>query len=677
MLQAETIRNIMKTCTLTNRTKEVIKKYRFLIAILIAAFIKQLLVVHLPIYALPTAEGDDNLFLKWANSILSHQWLGDYDRFTFMKTAGFSIYLAVCKRLGLSYIMTTNIIYSIGCIMFIYAMNPILKSRKALYAVYLIILFNPASFALDTLQRVYRSGLGMGVTLIVFACFFQLYFHLTDPKVRKTVCWALLAGISMGYLWILKSDSLWLLPFMAVLLSVCLGILVKKRNKELLRYIALLLPVLGVILISTGHNALNTKYYGTASITYYKNAAADMLSVDTGESQSNISLTRETFRKLCELSPTLSKAQAQMESQLDFYDSCDTHPDDGEVEDGWIEWAIICGVSDAGYYQDAAMTNDFYRQVYDELEQAYDNGSLQRKESGILEQYCLDSAEHIGELLHTMGQAFWYMAGFADTKPQMELSQDNGTIDAFEDLTHDVALYGERDYDYNISGWIVLGTDTLDNYQIYIVDSQKKKCAEVTLADGSDVIVAYPKFEGETVGRYDINWDVSGDDKQYYMQVYHQNVLQEELKIGQDKYEMFENTEISGCVDSYYAYLGRSEFEQKAENTVERLSAISSGYQYLGRMVFVLGLAGYLIHTISSIRRFRRKDYDALNAWLVQTAILLSLVVFTAGMAVTQLTKCETIKCMYLSAGYAPLLSFSLVSILLCIRLFRKDKQKS
>lgn len=675
MLQAETIRNTIQTCTITNRIQEVIKKRRFLIAILIAAFIKQLLVVHLPIYALPTAECDDNLFLRWANSILIHQWLGVYDRFTFIKTAGFSIYLAICSRLGLSYIMMTTAVYSFGAILFTYAMNHIVKSRKALYFMYLVILFNPASFALDTLQRVYRSGLGMGITLIVFASFFQLYFHLLDQNVRTALCWGLLAGAFMGYLRILKSDSLWILPFMVVLLCVCLFVLIKQKKKEVLRYLAVLLPLLGVISVPAGHNALNMRYYGADSIAYYQKAVTDIMSVDAGDRQRNISLTRNTFRNLCELSPTLAKAQAAIETHLDFYSKCDLHPDDGEVEDGWIEWAIICGVSDAGYYQNATMTNEFYQQVYEELEQAYDSGSIKRKETGILERYCLDSTESIQQLLHTMRQAIWYIAGFADAKPQMQVSQDNGAIDDFENLTHDIALYGTRDYDYRISGWIVLGEDSLDNYQVYIADAQRNQITEVGLTDGGDVTVTYTDLQGQTVGRYDISWKASGSDEQYFVEVYHKGELQEELEIGQDGYGMFQDTNVEGCVDSYYAAVGRGDFEQKAEKTIGRLSAISFCYQKLGRIAFVLGLACYAVYTIIGIRQFWRKNYDNLNAWLVLTAILLSFLVLVAGMAVTQLTKCETIKCMYLSAGYALMLAFSFLSIQLCAQSLRKRKK--
>ncbi|MFG6383370.1 MAG: hypothetical protein K1V96_03835, partial [Lachnospiraceae bacterium] len=139
-----------------DQVKEFTRKYRFLIAILAVAFLKQLLVVGLPIFALPDAACDDQLFKNWAFSMARMDWTGAYNAYTFMKEPGFSFFLAVCYRLHLPYIFTLTLGYSIASMIFATALNKIFSSRVFIFIIYIIILFHPVAFSLYVLQRVYR-----------------------------------------------------------------------------------------------------------------------------------------------------------------------------------------------------------------------------------------------------------------------------------------------------------------------------------------------------------------------------------------------------------------------------------------------------------------------------------------------------------------------------------------
>lgn len=96
-------------------------------------------------------------------------------------------------------------VYSIASMIFATALNKIFSSR--VFIIYIIILFHPVAFSLYVLQRVYRSGLGMILTLMFFGVFLHMYFSILEEKQWKFVAWSILSGLTLGYLWVSKNDT--------------------------------------------------------------------------------------------------------------------------------------------------------------------------------------------------------------------------------------------------------------------------------------------------------------------------------------------------------------------------------------------------------------------------------------------------------------------------------------
>ena len=75
-------------CDIRKELKEYIqllKKHRFVVAIIIFAIIKQLLVISIPITPYPNQAYDDNMMVDMAISIRANNWLGDYTSNTLVK----------------------------------------------------------------------------------------------------------------------------------------------------------------------------------------------------------------------------------------------------------------------------------------------------------------------------------------------------------------------------------------------------------------------------------------------------------------------------------------------------------------------------------------------------------------------------------------------------------------
>ena len=176
---------------MTDKIITVMKKHRLLLVFLAAALVKQILVIHVPIYASPGTPCDDELMRDWAFSIAGMDWLGDFDVYTFLKEPGFAIFLGVCYRLHIPYIFAVTLCYSVACMIFSTALRNIFSSGKYVLVIYLFLLFHPVSYCSSVLQKVYRNGLGVVLTLCIFGGLLHMYFSLRGEKAWRLFFWHL------------------------------------------------------------------------------------------------------------------------------------------------------------------------------------------------------------------------------------------------------------------------------------------------------------------------------------------------------------------------------------------------------------------------------------------------------------------------------------------------------
>lgn len=655
------------------------KKHGFLIAILAAALIKQLLVVGLPIFAIPSAVCDDQLMKNWAFSMAKGEWTGDFNAYTFMKEPGFSFFLAVCFRLHLPYIFTITLGYTIADIIFATSLRKIFSSKVFVYIIYLVILFCPLSYGLYTLQRVYRNGLGMVLTLLIFGGIIHMYFSILEEKQWQSGIWAGLTGLSLGYLWVTKSDTIWVMPFVAVVCLVMLGmLLVKRRNlKSIPRYLFLTFPFLGILLFTNVVEFCNVQWYGYPSVEYYGAALNDMTHVKTDNPKDKISLTRETLNELYEVSPTLAGVKKELEKAMNKNSKYDTHPKDKEVEDGWVGWALIAGFSDAGVYESCETANEFYKNVYEELEAAFTDGRLEKIETTTAQNYYIDTQQHRVKLIKRCWKAIKYMTTYKRANAEVRSSGEEGGIGArdFEQITRNKAVYDLKKHDYSISGWIVFPEYNRKDLKVYVEDEEGNQYKKVRFFHSEDVYeyLEGTKYETEDAAkcRFKTGWDVEdnteSEDTAYYLSVYKDGERIGKVQILKSGFQEEADIYFTGSLDTYVSKRVSSEVIAEGEKVVGRLNAIGFLYKATGRVLFYVGLVAYAGLTVIMVLNLRKKIYDKVNAWLIATGFGLSIIVFSVGIAVIDLTQCPAINEMYLSSAYAVLIGAEFISILKCV----------
>ena len=106
---------------------------------------------------------DDRLFVNLANFILNGQWLGEYNNLTLAKGPFYSIWMAMSFISGLQLLISEHIFYIFSVLLLILALRPVL-SRWSTAFLYIILLFNPISFADGPMTRVMREGIYPALT---------------------------------------------------------------------------------------------------------------------------------------------------------------------------------------------------------------------------------------------------------------------------------------------------------------------------------------------------------------------------------------------------------------------------------------------------------------------------------------------------------------------------------
>lgn len=441
--------------------KAFLKKYKFLIGIIVLVVVKQLLVSNIPITAYPNQGYDDNMMVEMARNLRAGNWLGEYSSNIMIKGVMFPLILATINYFGFSYINTMNLIYSISCIYFIYVIKDLFKTKKSLFFIFLVLLFNPVSYAWWTLQRVYRNGITLAQALFVIGSVFAMYQRRNERNL-KILPFSIIGGLSLSSLWLTREDAIWILPFVFAVIGISIVLIIlnfinkskkEKIDKKFLfksfipKIILMILPI--IILNACLHlnRAINYFMYGVyeyneLSDGYFGKVIHIIYSVKDDENIRFVSVSRDKMNKLYEVSSSLNSIKPELEKSLDAWSYNDRTPGDGEVEDGWFFWAVKDAADAAGVNTSAKNSNDFYKNVYEEIEKGIEDGKLETRmtmPSNLMSPW---RNNYFTELPRAMLGMTWYIVNFDGVQTvnySGDIPDDSVNIRKFEALTNDLA----------------------------------------------------------------------------------------------------------------------------------------------------------------------------------------------------------------------------------------------
>lgn len=353
---------------------------QLIIAILLIG-IYLLLISIQPINAHVIAIYDDFLMVEQAGSILEGKWLGEYNSLTLIKGAFTPLFMAINSLIGMPFILGQNILYILAITLFINIIKKKIQNKNVLLIIFAFLLFNPIMFSKE-LCRMYRDGIYVGLIMFLVSSILGIFLNRNE-SIKRLIGYYIVLGLSFTASYLCREETIWLIPFLAVsTLATLLFIIydskcLNKIKKILLYIIPITIFLLSIIVVCS----LNYKYYGVFKLNQYwskefKEAYGAMTRVLPEQEIEKVPVTRETIRKIGEISPTFKNIKAQILNSSLRWSLCGDGPL-LEIQGGWFHWALMEAMESRGYYDNAKEADKFYMTVANEINEACDKGLVE------------------------------------------------------------------------------------------------------------------------------------------------------------------------------------------------------------------------------------------------------------------------------------------------------------
>lgn len=665
------------------------KEVSFFLAMVLFGVLKEFLVYNLPIMAVPKGIHDDWIMVHMADALRSGQWLGEYNDLTLTKGMFFPFYLAVLNFLRLSYLSVSALLYTVSCMIFVYALRPLLKKYWACFTLYLVLLWNPVSYSVQAFQRVYRNSISYIQVLLIFGGLLALWLRRKEP-VKKQILWLLIAAVGMVTFFYTREDAIWVEPFLLVFLLVYLGTMFFSWKKEHRREyvgkaVLVLLPFLSVwgagqLIAQENDNHYNIRLTNELQKGGFAEMYKSMMAVKPEEDIPGVTMTREKIARMCDECPTLEKLEPYIQSSRLYWAGSGENEKDWEVRDGWVFWIFRTALAQAGYYTDGETVNQVCLQIRDELEAAMDEGRLTRQAT-MPSTYMSPWREgYLGDLFGALGKAIAYTTTYDEMETLVYLysePDENGGIPLFERMTGDKAVWYESDL-VEMAGWYASyeGMEGV-TLQAEATDGTVLGTAEFT---ESDDIAAYLAGQGiEAPGsekcRFSLKLSVKDKPQTVYLKAYRNGTLLDSYELSEDLTRVESG---ASCLnlDWYWDVPERHGFLAKIHYKGVLLNGVRQVYHYTGVAAAAAGALAYVALCVRMLKRRLQKVKDEdgrdLSVWLALSALLASYFVLLGGISYSEISGWNAILYWYLSGAYPIMIAFEVLAVLFLVQELRE-----
>lgn len=349
------------------------------VAMLTVTVLRIYLADMIPMLLQGDAKYDDFLMIRYAETIEQGRWLGDYSHVTLIKTVSAPILMIIGKTIGLKYNIFSVLLYVLATFAIVFALKRLIRNNWWTFAAYTFLLYSPVMFHEENIQKVYRGGFIVPFALLVIAAVIGMFAYRDNHNM--IIVWAVVLSISLPVFWYLKEDSIWILPFViaGTVMNLMLAIW-EKNDGWKYNLIITVIPIIVFLVCIFIYRGMNYHCYRVwtdidRSNTYFEKTISDILHYENaGEGTSWI--TRDTMEKMCDNSPTLDSIRQNLMEVYDY-----RAEENGDVDGDFViavfrEAGAISGL----YDQNGDYTEEFYKNVYNELEMAYNSGKLARSD---------------------------------------------------------------------------------------------------------------------------------------------------------------------------------------------------------------------------------------------------------------------------------------------------------
>ncbi len=575
--------------------------------------------------------------------------------------------------------------YILACLYFIYAIKKDIQNPIIRIIIYVVMLFNPISYAEYTFQRVYRSGTGVFQTIFIFSSIYVIWKNKYEG-IKKLIPHILIASINVAFLWHSREDAMWILPFLLVSLALMtISIVInyfksKKTNPQklsstLLKVVCVLMPLWILIFSSTSIKLLNYKKYGVfiekEGDTNLGKVLSIFYEVKANDKVYRTDNTREKIDRICEVSETLNSIKPHLDNSMDVWTQFDSNPDDKEVENGWFSWALEYAVRNAGMYFTPQQSNEFYGKVYDEIRLALDTGKLEKEDDILVSFLPPFHEEYKKDLFKFYFGYLEYISEFREMESTNAPSEETDSLDGarlidFEFVTGN-RVTTRNSTNIRLLGWYFLNNK--ENFKLYLTNEKKEKISEISRMDSTDII---NNFNLNPDYKYRFDYVLTDIEKEYdYEKLFISSYTMDDKFIEEiplDEY--IQDAAIKNDTSTHSLTIASIDKRVDpqvtfSDKSVYILNGIKNIYAHLGRPLLIISLISYLVIVIITIVKSKRdkRIFEGFDICLLGAALFLSMLLVTAGIAYTGLTCCYTFMYLYLAVTFPLLVMFCTLSV--------------
>lgn len=667
-----------------NANNEHIEKNLYFLLILILIVLKYLSTTGLPIWIRDENTADESLMIDLADSLIHGNYLGEYTQFTLVKGMGFPIFLMISNIIGISYIDSVQFLYTLACIIFLNTLTKFVESKKIRVFAFAYVLFMPYTYS-TSMMLVYRDNITVSLSIIVVSLMMNIYYYLESDN-RNIIKNIIGVCISWILLWNTREDTFWTVILYVVFLIICV-INISSYQKNVLYKIKkvtlILVPGLMVFLSIHVISFINLINYGVyteneLNNSNYTKAVMLIMSIEPPEEVDYVEITHDTLKELYKVSPSLNEISDIIENEYAYGNMpcVGYNPDNKEINADWITWVLRGAASSHGYYESATIANDYWGRVYDEIQCAVDDGTLETRKimpNRSLIYWPNYRSDNVMRWLKAFSQTYYNSISYAGCNVEIMKTSTSITepcIRKYEMVSGDYAV-DEGRYVVDIAGWCFLKNE---GENIQIENEEGEIVSKIILNDSDDIYEGFKnqydeEYKYANKARYAIYLELP------YISGLSLVVRDEDGDIA-GKMSLENNAEQWWREDCLYAFDRLTvEFKEdimldKAERRIFLLQKIGKGYSFLNVFFSIIANVAYILMTIILIKY---KDKWLYKKWLFASAILGSELVNILALSYINAFMFDSIA--YLSTVYGLVTIFN-VSMICYLVDYIKEKTK-
>ena len=428
-----------------------LKKHIWLIIIILICIIKIIFTSVQDINANISLLYDDTLIVKQANSIISGNWLGEYNCLTLVKGAFAPLFIAFLNIIQVPFLIGQEIMYDISIIFLTLVLSKKIENKKILVIISIILLFNPIMYCSE-LIRVYRDGIYVSLIVFLIALTIGLFLNRKE-KIKKIVLYQIGLGFALSAIYLCREDFIWIIPYLigTVIITICYILRDKELHNKINRVNTYFIPICIFTISILTVMSINYKYYGVFQLNQYwgkefKEAYGALTRIKVEEKR-KVPITREALSIAYKISPTFAELKDYLEGKKKKKWAMCGDGDSVEIQGGWIHWAIIRAVESKGYYKDAKTANEFYRRVSDEINKACDEGVVDAYPKRVSNTGRFDVEDIINTFKKSIDtikyQSKYYLVKIKGTPPRTIKENDEKIVKTFQNVTNQNVISGD------------------------------------------------------------------------------------------------------------------------------------------------------------------------------------------------------------------------------------------